>query len=349
MINNIQLKRNDILLLLPPITEQLTRTQASGLEVPTLQSQTYDPVYGTVLTHAPGCKHVMVGDECFFQIFTFSTGRDRAYGDDRNEKFKDEYLPVTHIAFEEDGRWYMIISESELYFLVRHINYNQNASVTGVHMLNDYVIASPVTENNILRGVDLDALMEVDLTNKGYLPNQAVICASDNIYLPTGYKVHTLRYCDITIEEQLNNPILEQFIKDRWAHNNTGHGYFIIESQNIIAINMAKSYKAGQKRLIIKPDEIESTTSSGLINLAAEKQRCLTGTVISVGPDCAAWNVGEKVLYARNSGMPIEDAEGSLLVLEDKDVFAGVSEEEDIDYIQLSQDLPKSAEPSIIN
>ncbi len=319
MALQLSLKRDDILLRLPIETEDLTRTQSSGLEVATLHSQTYNPVYGTVLQVSdtlnmnPSWLRPFVTDQVFFQIFAFSVAKDRCYGDTMNPQFASEYIPVSHMAFKEDDGWKMIIRASSIYFIKRGET---------IIPLNNYLTEKYSTQELIdLFSQSGKLLYVADLSNKDYQLNEAIISHSPVPWLNPGDHVFTLRHCDITIEEQYNNPILPQ-------------NYFIIEAQNIVAImdspttnngqQATKSYRAGHKRVIIKPDQINTETSSGLINMDIERQKLLTGKVIAVGDNCATWNLNDTVLYARNSGMPIPTDEGDLLVLNDIDVFAVV-------------------------
>lgn len=383
MPQQLSLHRDDILLRLPAETEQLTRTQPSGLEVSTLQSQTYNPVYGTVITmydkSATDCQLPTVdcrlGDLAFFQIFTFSTAKDRAYGDLTNPQFANEHLPVTHYAFIYEGIWYMIIRASSLYFIKRPVTLSvAEGSDEQIVVLNNYVIASPVPAPSAFDGAKVNALVEDEVgttvqmdfqkkitkpwalgnlkftppsgikidadelskfyspekvleifnqtgtllwrdpsTDKGYQLNQAIIQHTSVPWLSPGDHVLTLRYCDITIEEEFNFPLLPK-------------QSFIIESQNIVAIMNNKTYRAGPKRVIVKPDEIITQTSSGLIDHSAERAKLLTGVVISVGENCSTWKENSTVLYARNSGMPIPTDDGDLLVLADIDIFAVIEE-----------------------
>lgn len=340
MVDTLVLLRDDILLALPPETEQRTRTQASGIEVATLQSQTYNPVYGTILQFGPECKHAQLYDRAFFQVFTFSVAKERAYGDETNSQFANEYSPTQHFAFkDDDGRWYMIIRESALYFLLVPDRMSTPVSLAindpEFFMLNNYVLASPAIESKFdgshitihaideqgqiapvltLRGGrDWDSPLLLTVSNKDYSLNEAIIFqAPQGCGLNPGDHVQTLRFCDITLEEQYNNPALPD-------------NYFIIEFKNIISKRMEdKSYQAGHKRVIVKPDEIASETASGIINLESARAKLLTGKVLSVGPECSGWQTGDAVLYARNSGMPIPHEDGDLLVLADIDVFAKI-------------------------
>lgn len=225
----LELRRNDLLLRLPSFTEEISRTSHTGLSVATLQSQTYNPISGEVLQHSPFCSHVKVGDTVFFQIFTFTNAKERCYGDDNPDL--DGYKPFKHIAWREDGVWYMIIRETDLYFIRRDMlfgsydMYDKNVEIIEnkpfIIPLNGYTIAYPIKKERY-SNTSSTGLLCVDLRRENHKPNEAIIFQSSNRNLKHGMVVQTLRHCDITIEEELNCPILPE-------------DFFIIETKNIIS------------------------------------------------------------------------------------------------------------------
>ena len=82
-------------------------------------------------------------------------------------------------------------------------------------------------------------------------------------------------------------------------------------------------YQAVNNRIIIQPDKVNSETSSGLIDTSIEKSKVLIGTVVSVGELCNGWQVNDKVIYAKNSGMEMPDG---TLNMTDMDIFAKIVE-----------------------
>jgi co-chaperonin GroES (HSP10) len=56
--------------------------------------------------------------------------------------------------------------------------------------------------------------------------------------------------------------------------------------------------------VVVQPLE-ESETASGLIVPINEAAQCATGIVVSVGPDVAAIEPGDKVLYPRDAGYEV--------------------------------------------
>ncbi len=56
--------------------------------------------------------------------------------------------------------------------------------------------------------------------------------------------------------------------------------------------------------LVVQPLD-ESETSSGLIVPINEAAQCTTGIIVSVGPDVAALEPGDKVLYPREAGYEV--------------------------------------------
>lgn len=210
----LELLRNDILLKLPPFTEEITRTTSTGLEVSTLLSQTYNPISGEVLQVSPNCSHVKRADTVFFQIFAFTNAKERCYGDD-NPNY-DEYKPFQTYAWKEDGVWYMIIRESALYFILRDISYPPSSEIIP---LNNFTLARPIKKERY-SNVSSTGLLCVDVKKENHKPNECVVFRSSAF--KEGTIVQTLRHCDITIEEQLNCPILPE-------------DFFIIENKNIIS------------------------------------------------------------------------------------------------------------------
>jgi len=90
-------------------------------------------------------------------------------------------------------------------------------------------------------------------------------------------------------------------------------------------------------RVIIKPEEIEKTTDSGIvlaIDERQEKNAQVVGTVIDIGEDAyanfkpktefAGLKVGDKVYYARYAGKGIKDLKTleEFLVVNDEDIVA---------------------------
>ena len=56
--------------------------------------------------------------------------------------------------------------------------------------------------------------------------------------------------------------------------------------------------------LVVQPLD-DSETASGLIVPINEAAQCTTGIVVSVGPDVAALEPGDKVLYPREAGYEV--------------------------------------------
>jgi co-chaperonin GroES (HSP10) len=56
--------------------------------------------------------------------------------------------------------------------------------------------------------------------------------------------------------------------------------------------------------LVVQPLD-DSETASGLIVPVNEAAQCTTGIVVSVGPDVAALEPGDKVLYPREAGYEV--------------------------------------------
>ncbi|KAK3282244.1 20 kDa chaperonin, chloroplastic [Cymbomonas tetramitiformis] len=91
------------------------------------------------------------------------------------------------------------------------------------------------------------------------------------------------------------------------------------------------SLKPLDDRILIKCQEVEDTTSGGLILTEAAKEKPLTGEVIAVGPgkkdgDSQLVSVGSTVLYKQFSGVELEDEDKQqYIVVKQADVLASLS------------------------
>ena len=88
-------------------------------------------------------------------------------------------------------------------------------------------------------------------------------------------------------------------------------------------------------RIVVKPNEAEQTTASGLVIPDTAKEKPQQGEVLAVGP--GRWSddkgthtpldikVGDIVLYSKYGGTEITDAGKDLLILTSRDVLAIVT------------------------
>jgi co-chaperonin GroES (HSP10) len=78
-------------------------------------------------------------------------------------------------------------------------------------------------------------------------------------------------------------------------------------------------------RIVVEPLD-ESELPSGLIVPANEAAQCRTGIVAAVGPDVAAIEPGDKVLFPRDAGYEVRLARSShrVRVLKREDVIARI-------------------------
>ena len=77
--------------------------------------------------------------------------------------------------------------------------------------------------------------------------------------------------------------------------------------------------------LVVQPLD-DSETSSGLIVPINEAAHCTTGIVVAVGPDVAAVEPGDKVLYPRDAGYEVRLVRSShrVRVVKREDLIARV-------------------------
>lgn len=91
--------------------------------------------------------------------------------------------------------------------------------------------------------------------------------------------------------------------------------------------------------VLVKPDDIETKTQSGIIlavNEKAERKAVEYGTVIKVGPtafvdhgrDPSILNGGDRVSFARYSGKSIVDSDGEeYILLNDDDILCVIEKD----------------------
>ena len=212
------LLRSDILVKLPQSTDDVAVMTKGGIYVSTLaHKEKYNPTHGTVVQIAPDVKNIQIGDEVFFGNHLWDVAKRRAFGED-DKRFKGHYYPDKVFAVKESAMFtgqndtsYMIVPSTMLYFLKR------GDELVG---LNRFVIAEPIPKKEQISD---SGLVLVDLDEENYVKNMAtVFLAPEGCDLEKGDVIHTLNHCDLTLEEELNAPILPA-------------KYFFIELDDILA------------------------------------------------------------------------------------------------------------------
>jgi chaperonin GroES len=86
-----------------------------------------------------------------------------------------------------------------------------------------------------------------------------------------------------------------------------------------------------EDRIVVEPNEAETTTSSGLVIPDTAKEKPQQGKVLAVGPGrtldngtvaALAINVGDTVLYSKYGGTEVSVAGKDYLILSSRDVLA---------------------------
>jgi chaperonin GroES len=98
------------------------------------------------------------------------------------------------------------------------------------------------------------------------------------------------------------------------------------------AVSMAKDFtlKPLEDRIVVKPNEGEETTSSGLVIPDTAKEKPQEGTVMAVGPGRFEdgtrvpldVSVGDKVIYSKYGGTEVKVSGDEYLILSARDVLA---------------------------
>lgn len=78
--------------------------------------------------------------------------------------------------------------------------------------------------------------------------------------------------------------------------------------------------------VILKKDEVENKTSSGIILTTETKKVPSLATVVALGPDCKAGiKENDQVVYKEYSGTTIKIDEVEYIVIEEKDILAYIA------------------------
>ncbi len=299
--------RGNLLVLLPEQTEQLLRETEGGFDVSTLDAIKYDPAHGTVVGIGPDVNDCLLGDEVFFNKVLWSNAKESAWGSD-DQRFLHEFQGHNEFAFKIGDRYYMILPESKVWM----VEYIQDGLIVPI---NGHVIAKPVSAS-----AKFESEFEViSFREEAYQINQVeIVHGGGSLFLSKGDVVQTLKHCDLYVEEKFNSPHLPE----EW---------FIIEEENIISKLHNMEYKAAGRRVIVAPEEVSTEQENGFTNTDALRRAVLTARVVSVGDEVRSCKVGDRIVYARNSGMKLPSLTGGadLLILKDgpadSEIFAVVT------------------------
>lgn len=73
--------------------------------------------------------------------------------------------------------------------------------------------------------------------------------------------------------------------------------------------------------VLVKPDEGEKRTASGLYLAESAVEKPQLGTVIAIGSDVKHLKVGDKVFYKKWGGNEVKHENEEYLIIEDKDII----------------------------
>lgn len=126
------------------------------------------------------------------------------------------------------------------------------------------------------------------------------------------------------------------------ADNYYWYGYWVLEAvkQNSLTLTFLQkeiSTMAGIKpladRVLVKPDNAEETTASGIIIPDSAKEKPQRGTIVAVGPGKVengtkidmSVNEGDKVLYGKYAGTEVTVDNEDYLIMRESDIVGIVS------------------------
>lgn len=68
------------------------------------------------------------------------------------------------------------------------------------------------------------------------------------------------------------------------------------------------------QRIIVKVDDTEETSPSGLVIPDSAKKQPTEGTVVGIGADITELSIGDTVIFPAHTGSPIPDYDGLRLI-----------------------------------
>lgn len=75
-------------------------------------------------------------------------------------------------------------------------------------------------------------------------------------------------------------------------------------------------------RVVLKPQEAEEKTKSGIILPDSAKEKPQAAVVVSVGPDVDQVKEGDKVIYTEYAGTEVKYQEEEYTIVDQKDIIA---------------------------
>ena len=74
-------------------------------------------------------------------------------------------------------------------------------------------------------------------------------------------------------------------------------------------------------RMLVRPDGADSETGSGIMLRATDKDLQQWGTVVSIGPEVREVNPGDRILFEKFAGSPVEVESAAHLIMDESDVI----------------------------
>lgn len=80
-------------------------------------------------------------------------------------------------------------------------------------------------------------------------------------------------------------------------------------------------FKPGKQKILVKQNEVETTTKSGILIPDAEVRKSNQGVVIAVGKETEEYFVGDNIMFGNGSGIQIEVEGESYLLMMEREVY----------------------------
>lgn len=82
------------------------------------------------------------------------------------------------------------------------------------------------------------------------------------------------------------------------------------------------------KKVLIKPDKAKEVSDGGILLAPQAQERPRTGKVIETANNCEQIQKGQKIMFGRYSGTPIEENNEKYILMNEKDILLIIEQAE---------------------
>lgn len=202
-LSRLKLFGRNILIQLPPETDDTARTLKSGIVASFIYSdkEKYAPVQGVVVKRSPMLTTLRDGDHVFFHYLCWGNAQHT------DEQFRNGHYDGTKIGIECEGVKYLLMSETEVFFAKRgerFVSVNDYLLLRSIpkeikeELLKDargYTVGKvniSETQNGLVTGINTEENYRLDIAE--------VVCVPEDMGVRVGDIIFPEIHWDVPIE-----------------------------------------------------------------------------------------------------------------------------------------------------